>query len=106
MIGLERPFVRDLSAVDRQVLAETTELQPSARPGAVVQPERPTEACGYSRVVTFTRITVDRLGTNGRAPCVRGLRFPVATVVAMVAEEMTTEEMTTEEILCRRASRS
>ena len=29
----------------------------------------------------------------GGAPCVRGLRFPVATVVAMVADGMTIEEI-------------
>lgn len=29
----------------------------------------------------------------GGVPCVRGLRFPVATVVAMVAEGMTAEEI-------------
>ena len=32
----------------------------------------------------------------GGAPCVRGLRFPVATVVAMVADGMTTEEILAE----------
>jgi uncharacterized protein (DUF433 family) len=29
----------------------------------------------------------------GGAPCIRGLRIPVATVVEMVAEGMTTEEI-------------
>lgn len=41
--------------------------------------------------MTFARITVDPERMGG-APCVRGLRFPVATVVAMVAHPMTTEE--------------
>ena len=40
----------------------------------------------------FTRITIE---TNkmGGAPCIRGLRIPVATVVALVAEGMTFEEI-------------
>ena len=29
-------------------------------------------------------------------PCIRGLRFPVATVVAMVADRMTTDEILAE----------
>ena len=29
-------------------------------------------------------------------PCIRGLRFPVATVVAMVADGMTSEEILSE----------
>ena len=29
-------------------------------------------------------------------PCIRGLRFPVATVVAMVADGMTTDEILAE----------
>ena len=32
----------------------------------------------------------------GGLPCIRGLRFPVATVVAMVADGMTTDEILTE----------
>ncbi len=32
----------------------------------------------------------------GGVACVRDLRFPVATVVAMVADEMTTEEILVE----------
>jgi uncharacterized protein (DUF433 family) len=42
--------------------------------------------------VTFTRITVDPKRKGG-APCVRDLRFPVATVVAMVADGMTVDEI-------------
>jgi len=30
----------------------------------------------------------------GGAPCIRGLRIPVATVVAMVADGMTVDEIT------------
>ena len=40
----------------------------------------------------FTRITVDP-GRMGGAPCIRGLRIPVATVVGMVAEGMSEDEI-------------
>lgn len=43
----------------------------------------------------FERITVDPGQMEGM-PCIRGLRIPVATVVAMVADGMTAEEITTE----------
>lgn len=43
----------------------------------------------------FERITVDPAQMEGM-PCIRGLRIPVATVVAMVADGMTAEEVTTE----------
>ena len=39
----------------------------------------------------FTRITVDSRQMG--APCIRGLRIPVATVVAMMADGMTVEEI-------------
>jgi len=42
--------------------------------------------------VTFARITVEPDKMDGQ-PCIRGLRVPVATVVAMVADGMTTEEI-------------
>lgn len=42
--------------------------------------------------MTFERITVDSAQMGG-APCIRGLRIPVATVVAMVADGMTVEEI-------------
>jgi Protein of unknown function (DUF433) len=45
--------------------------------------------------VTFERITTD-LAVMGGLPCIRGLRFPVATVVAMVADGMTTDEILAE----------
>lgn len=42
-------------------------------------------------------MTFDRITTNpdvmGGLPCIRGLRFPVATVVAMVADGMTVEQI-------------
>ena len=40
----------------------------------------------------FTRITVNARQMGG-APCIRGLRIPVATVVGMVAEGMTEAEI-------------
>ena len=46
----------------------------------------------YSERVTFARITVDPKRMGG-VPCVRDLRFPVATVVAMVADGMTVDEI-------------
>lgn len=42
--------------------------------------------------MTFTRITVDAERMGG-LPCVRDLRFPVASVVAMVADGMTVDEI-------------
>ena len=40
----------------------------------------------------FTRITVDPRQMGG-VPCLRGLRVPVATVVAMIADGMTEAEI-------------
>ncbi|GAB2451910.1 hypothetical protein GCM10027062_35900 [Nocardioides hungaricus] len=40
----------------------------------------------------FTRITVDP-AVMGGVPTLRGLRIPVATVVAMVADGMTVEQI-------------
>lgn len=40
----------------------------------------------------FSRITIDHNQMNGM-PCIRGLRIPVATIVAMVAEGMNNEEI-------------
>lgn len=40
----------------------------------------------------YDRITVEP-ATMGGVPCIRGLRFPVATIVAMVAEGMKTDEI-------------
>jgi uncharacterized protein (DUF433 family) len=40
----------------------------------------------------FTRITVDPRQMGG-VPCLRGLRIPVATVVAMIADGMTADEI-------------
>lgn len=40
----------------------------------------------------FDRITVDPSQMGG-VPCLRGLRIPVATVVAMIADRMADEEI-------------
>ena len=40
----------------------------------------------------FARITVNPKQMDG-VPCIRGLRIPVATVVAMVADKMTEPEI-------------
>ena len=42
--------------------------------------------------MVFSRITTDPEKMAG-VPCIRDLRMPVATVVAMVAEGMTNEEI-------------
>lgn len=42
--------------------------------------------------VYFERITTDA-DVMGGAPCIRGRRIPVATVVAMFADGMTAEEI-------------
>jgi uncharacterized protein (DUF433 family) len=45
--------------------------------------------------MTFSRITVDA-NRMGGVPCVRDLRCPVASVVAMVANQMTVDEILAE----------
>lgn len=45
-----------------------------------------------SSSMTFPRITVEPDKMGGQ-PCIRGLRIPVATVVAMVADGMTVDEI-------------
>jgi uncharacterized protein (DUF433 family) len=40
----------------------------------------------------FARITVNPKQMNGM-PCIRGLRIPVATVVAMIADQMNEAEI-------------
>jgi uncharacterized protein (DUF433 family) len=46
----------------------------------------------YNSPMAYTRITTDP-GQMGGVPCLRGLRIPVATVVALVAEGQTTGEI-------------
>lgn len=43
-------------------------------------------------LMAFSRITIDPAKMAG-VPCIRDLRMPVATVVAMVAEGMTEDEI-------------
>lgn len=45
--------------------------------------------------MAFERITIDPAQMGGQ-PCIRGLRMPVATVVAMVADGMTADEIVRE----------
>ena len=45
--------------------------------------------------VKFERITLEA-GKMGGQPCIRGLRIPVATVVAMVADGMSTDQIVKE----------
>lgn len=45
--------------------------------------------------MTFERITVDA-AVMGGMPCVRGLRIPVASVVAMIADGMSVAEIVDE----------
>ena len=45
--------------------------------------------------MTFSRITTDP-DVMGGQPCIRGMRMPVATVVAMVADGMTVSEIMAE----------
>jgi uncharacterized protein (DUF433 family) len=45
--------------------------------------------------MTFSRITTDPEMMGGQ-PCIRGLRMPVASVVAMVADGMTVSEILAE----------
>jgi uncharacterized protein (DUF433 family) len=45
--------------------------------------------------MSFERITVEPDKMGGQ-PCIRGLRIPVATVVAMVADGMTPEQIVAE----------
>jgi len=40
----------------------------------------------------YTRITI-QADKMGGVPCIRGLRIPIATVVAMVADGMSNEEI-------------
>lgn len=40
----------------------------------------------------FTRITINPHQMNG-APCIRGLRIPVSTIVGMIAEGLSEDEI-------------
>jgi uncharacterized protein (DUF433 family) len=45
--------------------------------------------------MAFERITADPERMGG-VPCIRGMRFPVATVIAMLGDGMTNEEILAE----------
>lgn len=45
--------------------------------------------------MTFTRITTDPAVMAGQ-PCIRGLRIPVSSVIAMVADGMSIQDITAE----------
>ncbi len=45
--------------------------------------------------MAFERITTDP-DIMGGQPCIRGMRFPVATIIAMIADGMNTDEILTE----------
>jgi uncharacterized protein (DUF433 family) len=47
--------------------------------------------------VTYDRITTDPVVMGGQ-PCIRGLRFPIATVVAMLADGISTAEILAEHL--------
>jgi uncharacterized protein (DUF433 family) len=47
--------------------------------------------------VTYERITTDP-AVMGGLPCIRGLRFPVATVLAMLADGMGTGDILAEHL--------
>lgn len=49
----------------------------------------------YPGGLRFERITTDAERMGG-LPCIRDLRFPVATVIGMVADGMTSEEILAE----------
>ena len=49
----------------------------------------------YRQGMSFSRITTD-LAVMGGQPSIRGMRMPVATVVAMVADGMTVGEIVAE----------
>ena len=46
----------------------------------------------YASGMAFERITVDPDKMGGQ-PCIRGLRIPVATILAMIADGMTVAEI-------------
>ena len=66
---------------DSGVSGTFSRTSPDARDGQWV---------GYTVNMEFKRITTDPRQMGG-VPCLRGLRIPVATVVALVAEGQTTD---------------
>jgi uncharacterized protein (DUF433 family) len=66
---------------------------PAPSPGRLYRAEGSRQK--YAVSVKFSRITADPERFGGM-PCVRDLRFPVATVVAIFADGMTFDEILTE----------
>lgn len=62
------------------------------RPGSALPSAGVVGAIRCLYQMTFPRITVEADKMGGQ-PCIRGLRIPVATVVAMVADGMTVDEI-------------
>jgi uncharacterized protein (DUF433 family) len=62
----------------------------------IVPPSRPTLVppgfFGYSAAMAFTRITIDPAICTGK-PCIRGLRFPVARLLGLLAAGETREQI-------------
>jgi uncharacterized protein (DUF433 family) len=75
------------------VVYRCSELSNVGTPSHRDAPSRETVTWAFS--MAFEHITVDPERMGGQ-PCLRGLRFPGATVVAMVADGMTTDEMVSE----------
>ena len=69
-------------------------IQAAAAPGSPPEGGGATLAIGREdgSGMAYTRITTDPQQMGGQ-PCIRGLRIPVATVVAMVADRMSVDEI-------------
>jgi uncharacterized protein (DUF433 family) len=79
------------SASGRQAAATGVPSQASLSSSCATPPTRPPIAVS-SVSVTFERITIEPDKMDGQ-PCIRGLRFPVVTVLRMVAGGMSVKEI-------------
>jgi uncharacterized protein (DUF433 family) len=61
-----------------------------SRPAELPLPLAGWEPSGYLMLMTFTRITIDPAICTGK-PCIRGLRFPVARLLGLLAAGETRE---------------
>ena len=89
--GSQRGVAGLMSVKHVAVTRQRVVAMPAVKARSLVAPGR-VRRRSYSRGMTFERITVDAAQMGGM-PCLRGLRIPVATVVAMVADGMTTAEI-------------
>jgi uncharacterized protein (DUF433 family) len=80
---------RQRMAVSSRQMARTAYFE--SRAGGVLACDASDCAPGAD-AVKFTRITTDPRQMGG-LPCIRGLRIPVATVVAMIADGMSEAEI-------------